>query len=197
MDKWLFLDAPYDIILRYNTVIKGIEYYYSGSTFKSVLVRFWHTMKRSAALTLAHKFKKKSANWAFSKFGKELTVISPKNGKAIKLLIPVSSKLEFKIGDLSYMLVIPLGAPVPITLNAVCSVEELDCAIPNCTLKANVWHNIRHRKCIKGFESKRCISSYFVKQIALCKSHKNLIYVGKYDGPSLRKLFSYTLSNFD
>lgn len=178
-------------------MIRGIEYYYSGSTFKSVLVRFWHTMKRSAALTLAHKLKKKSASWAFSKFGKELTVINPKNGKIIKLLIPVSSKSEFKVGDLNYMLVTPLGPPVPITLNAVCSAEELNCAIPNCTLKANAWHHIRHRKRVKGLERKRSISSYFAKQIPLCKSHHNLVHAGKYDGPSLRKLPGYTPSSFD
>jgi len=46
---------------RYNKVIRGIANYYTGSSQKSVLDRFWHTMKRSAALTLAHRKKKRSA----------------------------------------------------------------------------------------------------------------------------------------
>ena len=95
------------------------------------------------------------------------------------------------------MLVTPLGAPVPVTLNAVCSAEELDCAIPNCTLKAGAWHHIRHRKHIKGSERKKSISSYFAKQIPLCKSHHDLVHAGKYDGPSLRKLLGYIPSSFD
>jgi len=36
-DKWLFLNSGYEIILRFNSVINGIQYYYSGSTYRSVL----------------------------------------------------------------------------------------------------------------------------------------------------------------
>jgi hypothetical protein len=36
-DKWLFLNTDYEIILRFNSVIQGIEYYYSCSTYKSIL----------------------------------------------------------------------------------------------------------------------------------------------------------------
>lgn len=61
VDKWLFLQNDYEIILRFNSIIRGIIYYYSGSTYRSSLDRFWHAMRKSAALTLAHKFKKRSA----------------------------------------------------------------------------------------------------------------------------------------
>jgi hypothetical protein len=61
LDKWLFLDSPYEVILRFNSVIRGVAYYYSGSTYRSVLDRFYSTMKRSAALTLAHMHKKRKA----------------------------------------------------------------------------------------------------------------------------------------
>lgn len=155
-------------------------------------------MKRSAALTLAHKNKKRSAKWAFDKFGTGLTVINKKNGKKVSLLMPkVGGKIKFSAGNLNYMLVIPKGNSLPITLTAVCSASELNCAVPNCTLKAFAWHHIRHRKRIKGNHIQRSIYAYTAKQIPLCKNHHSLVHSGKYDGPSLRKLLGYTPSDFD
>jgi retron-type reverse transcriptase len=40
VDKWLFLDNEYEIIQRFNSVTRGIKYYYSCSTYRSVLDRF-------------------------------------------------------------------------------------------------------------------------------------------------------------
>ena len=59
-DKWLFLPSDQDVIYRFNAVIRGINGYYSGSTQKSVLSRFYFALRKSAALTLAHRHKKKS-----------------------------------------------------------------------------------------------------------------------------------------
>lgn len=197
-DKWLFLNTDYEIILRYNSVIRGIQYYYSCSTYRNVLNRFWHTMRRSAALTLAHKHKKRSAKWSFSNFGNELTVTNPKTGKKTKLLMPKSGdKIKFNDGQINYMLAVPKGVSIPITLNVICSVSDLDCVIPNCTLKANHWHHIKHRKRIKGSNIQKAIYAYTAKQIPLCSTHYNLVHSGKYDGPSLRKLPGYTPSDFD
>ena len=197
-DKWLFLDHEYDIIQRFNSVVRGIKYYYSCSTYRSVLDRFWHNLKRSAALTIAHKNKKRSAKWAFEKYGKDLTVTNRKGDKTISFDTPTAGdKIKFANGDLNYMLVIPKGAPLPITLTAVCSASELNCAVPNCTIKASEWHHIKHRKKIKGNQKQRAIYAYTAKQIPLCKNHHNLVHSGKYDGPSLRKLPGYTPSDFD
>lgn len=197
-DKWLFLDSGYEIIQRFNSVIRGIKYYYSCSTYRSVLDRFWNNMKRSAALTLAHKNNKRSAKWAFDKFGKDLTVTNKKGDKKVFFEIPTSGeRIKFVNGNLNYMLVVPKGSPLPITLTAVCSASELYCAIPNCTIKASEWHHIKHRKRIKGSHSQRAIYAYTAKQIPLCKNHHLLVHAGKYDGPSLRKLPGYTPSDFD
>jgi hypothetical protein len=59
-DKWLFLPSDRDVIHRFNTVLYGIKNYYSGSTQQSVLSRFYFTLRKSAALTLSHRHKKKS-----------------------------------------------------------------------------------------------------------------------------------------
>ena len=197
VDKWLFLNNEYEIILRFNSVIRGIQYYYSGSTYRSSLDRFWHTMKRSAALTLAHKSKKRSAKWALTKFGSELKVVHPINGKEIKLLMPTVGEHKFNAGELNYMLVVPKGVTLPITLNAICSAAELKCAIPNCTQMAKEWHHVKHRKRIKGKVLQRSINAYTAKQIPLCLDHHHLIHNGKYDGPSIRKLPGYTPSDFN
>lgn len=59
-DKWLFMSSV-DIVRRYNAVIRGISNYYSLSTQQSVLYELFYTLRRSCALTLAHKHKKKYA----------------------------------------------------------------------------------------------------------------------------------------
>jgi len=196
LDKWLFLDSPYEVILRFNSVIRGVAYYYSGSTYRSVLDRFYSTMKRSAALTLAHMHKKRKAIWAFDKYGHELKVIS-KTGKVVSLLMPKTGKHAFRDGDLKYALAIPTGVPIPTTLTAVCSVKDLCCAIPNCTLKASQWYHVRYRKRIKGSPLQRKILAYCAKQIPICLNHYQLIHSGKYDGPSIKKLSGYTPSDFN
>ena len=136
VDKWLFLNNPYDIIIRFNSVIRGVAYYYTCSTYRSVLDRFWHTMRRSAALTVAHHFKKRNAKWTFNKFGSNIKVNNPSNGKIVELLMPTVGRHAFKDGQLNHMLVKTEGAPLPVTLNAVCSASELNCAVPNCTRNA-------------------------------------------------------------
>jgi hypothetical protein len=45
-------------------------------------------------------------------------------------------KLTFRKGELSKMMVKIEGIPIPTTLTAVASAHELECAIPNCTLRA-------------------------------------------------------------
>jgi len=198
-DKWLFLDNEYEIIQRYNSVVRGIKYYYSCSTYRSVLDRFWHTLKRSAALTIAHKNKKRSAQWSFKKFGSDLTVTNRKNNKSVSFLIPTigGSKIMFGNGKLDYMLMNPKGVPLPISLAAIVSASELNCAIPNCTLKATEWHHVKHRKRIKGDYREKAVYAYTAKQIPLCNNHHSLVHNGKYDGPSIRKLPGYTPSDFD
>ena len=92
--------------------------------------------------------------------------------------------IKFASGNLNYMLVIPRGVSLPVTLAAVCSASELDCAVPNCTLKASEWHHIKHRKRIKGNQKQRALYVYIAKLIPLCKNHHNLVHSGKYDVPS-------------
>jgi hypothetical protein len=62
---------------------------------------------------------------------------------------------------------------------------------------AGDWHHVRHQKKIKGTGRKKIITTYTAKQIPVCKVHHTLIHNGKYDGPSLKKLKSFTKSGFE
>lgn len=88
--------------------------------------------------------------------------------------LPVSEH-KFKDGQLSYILVTLTSVPLPINLNASCNVKELNCIIPNCTLKAKEWYYLKHRKRFKKNNKERTIHAYSAKQIPLCLNHYNLV----------------------
>jgi hypothetical protein len=176
-----------------------------GSTQQSVLSRFYFALRKSAALTLAHRHKKKSVWWAFKKFGKDLNIIykNKKNKElSVKFLMPKAQKVKWNINknnnNTTTHEIIPViqGISIPKTLNLICSANDLNCSIPNCPNKAENWHHVKHQKKIKGKNLKKIITAYTAKQIPVCLSHHVLIHSGKYDGPSLKKIQGYTPSDF-
>lgn len=103
--KWLFFKSSYDIIFHFNLMIKSIKYFYAGSSYPSVLLKFWYAIKRSCALTLAYRFKQKSAKWAFSKFSKKLIAMQLQKKAKIKFFIPIITKqLMLKMWRSDYIL---------------------------------------------------------------------------------------------
>jgi len=89
-------------------------------------------------------------------YDKELCIPAEGKHKKVCLLQPKSDgKMSFRKGDISKMLVNVEGAPIPTTLTAIASASELDCAIPNCTLRASEWYHIKHRKKYKGSSKKK------------------------------------------
>jgi group II intron reverse transcriptase/maturase len=202
-DKWLFM-SDVDIVKRYNAVVRGISNYYSLSTRQSVLYELFYSLRRSCALTLAHKHKKKYAKWAFDKYGKDLRIEVDCSKEPTGFYLPSISKdvygpkskkksKEVSMSDLTMKI---QGTTIPSTLHAVCHASELDCCIPGCTNKASDWHHIKHRKKYKGSDSARKLLSYTAKQIPICKAHHVSIHSGKYDGPSLRKLEGFIPEDF-
>lgn len=157
-DKWVFLGDDAAIIRRFNSVLRGIANYYSGSTQQSVLSRLYYAWKKSASLTIAHRNSKRYANWTLKKYGKDMVIkTTTKNGKekVVELFIPKAQRVKWHNsakGQLKNVLVVPTGVPIPETLSVVRSTKDLSCAIPNCPNKASEWHKIRHRKRIKGVE---------------------------------------------
>lgn len=199
------MPSDQDVIFRFNAVVKGIKNYYSGSTQQSVLRKFYFVLRKSAALTLAHRHKKKSTWWAFKKFGKDLTIVykNKKNKElSVKFEIPSVSNVSWNLNsgkDSNTRDVLPViqGVPVPRSLSIACSVFEFSCAVPNCPNQAKYWHYVKHQKKIKGKDHLKRILALTAKQIPVCAPHHYLIHSGKYDGPSLRKMKGYSLSDFD
>ena len=204
-DKWLFLPSDQAVIQRYNCVVRGIKNYYSGSTQQSVLSRFYFALRKSAALTLAHRHKKKSVWWAFKEFGKDLTIVyKNKRNKelSVKFENPTASKVSWNLesdtdSNICDVLPVVQGVPVPRSLDIVCSVSELSCAVPGCPNQAGHWHHVTHQKKVKAKDHHKILLALTAKQIPVCAPHHHLIHAGKYDGPSLRKIKGYILSDFD
>jgi Type II intron maturase len=67
VNKWLFLSSDCMVLQRFNAVTRSLANYYSGSFYPTSLIGIYHLLRRSAALTLAHRHKRCTAKWAFDK----------------------------------------------------------------------------------------------------------------------------------
>jgi group II intron reverse transcriptase/maturase len=188
VDKWLFLPSDEAVVHKFNSVARGLAEYYSGSRTPSQLIEFWANIKRSLALTLSHRHNKKTAKYAFKKWGNDLKVSEKvwwkkpemKNTGKWKGTGLLTNIIDHKL----------VGSPFPKTLASITSASQLDCAIPNCPNSAEEWHHIKHRK-----RNKKASLQIAAKQIPICKKHHVLIHNGNYDGPSLKKIAGYTIDS--
>ena len=203
--KWLFLPSAQSVIYHFNAIIKSIGDYYSGSTQKSVLNKFYFALRKSAALTLGYRCRNKSAPCAFETYDKDLTIQYTNKKKKeviIQLNIPSYSTVKWNLNsntNSNAVDVLPSiqGVSIPKTLNIICSASELSCAIPGCVNQAEHWHHVKHQKKMKGKDRQKHLLALTAKRIPVCKPHHHLIHSGKYDGPSLKKMKGYALFNFD
>ena len=201
MDKWIFLDE-YDIINRFNSVVRGLINYYSGSDRISILYEIIYMLKRSAALTLAHRKNKVSAAEGFQLYGDDLTVFNNKTNKQVSFFFPkFTGKAGFfkdgkSIQDWSFLWnsINLKGNRFPKTFNSLQKASNLPCSIPNCKNVSTDWHHLKHRK---KYKSKEIDIAYSAKQIPVCKLHHRLIHNGKYSGKSLRSLEAYDSRDFN
>lgn len=201
-DRWLFLKSDAAVVYRFNEVLRRVSNYYSGSTQQSILSRLYYVLKKSAALTIAHRNSKKYASWTLKKYGKDISIKTQyKNGSSaiVRLFAPKVGKVRWHIengGQLTDLLTIPAGVVATEISNPICSVRNCFCSIPNCLNTAIEWYTIKHRKIIKSHKAQKKSNAYIVKWIPICLKHYLSIYSGKYDGPSLRKLRGYILNTF-
>jgi len=208
VDKWIFLPDDYEVVKRFNAVMRGIANYYCGTEYPSALYELWELLRRSLALTLAHRHKKRTAKAAFQKWSRDLVVCYKvkKEGKterrSVNFEIPNISYGKFKRpgalqGEFSWLMhtTTPQGAVFPKTLSGIVSANELFCSIPHCPNMAKEWHHITPRKRLKRKNRRAIEVAYNTRQIPVCLAHHKLITNGKYDGPSLRKLPAYDAGN--
>jgi len=200
LDKWIFLPSDLDVIRRYNAVASGIAQYYAGSRYPCALNEFWSVLKRSLALTLAHRHKDRTAKSAFTKWGLDLCIPNPK-GKPVCWQRPEIEGGKWKTGKAtqgeiaSILEWFPEGKSLPKTLSHVLAGNDLSCSIPNCLNKAEAWHHVKHRKRYKVSGVAKLALDLSGKQIPVCKLHHVSIHSAKYDGPSLRKVPGFTIDS--
>jgi group II intron reverse transcriptase/maturase len=210
VDKWISLVGDEYVIRRYNSIMRGIANYYSGNEYPSALYGLFYLLKRSAALTLAHRHKLKSAKKAFQRWGKDLSVpIKSKPGQVVSFEMPTVKyglkKPSAKEGNLYWLRNVTSSSGHALvhrtnskTLNAIVSVTELACCIPSCPNMANEWYHVNSQKRskAKSFKQQYDVANRS-RQIPVCSAHHAQITSGKYDGPSLRKIPGYDAENID
>ena len=196
-DKWLYL-KPYFIVQRYNSVVRGLINYYSGSERLMDTYHVIYGLRRSAALTLAHHKKRTSAQWAFKTWGSNLKVELPCSSatkvKSVEFFFPSLEKRNYRWGSLNINEVsgkVISGFPLAKTMTLVKAAKELQCSIPNCYNQASDWHHIRHRRKVAGSGSEKSFQVVHARQIPVCKKHHRDIHMGTYDGVNLKKIHGY------
>lgn len=98
-DKWLYLKNDAAVVYKFNSVFRNIANYYSSSTQQRILSRFYYALKKSAALTIAHRNSKKHASWTLKKYGKNMVIFNTDNvrkDKFVEIFIPKTQKIKWR-----------------------------------------------------------------------------------------------------
>jgi len=74
VNHYVFLTNDSCVLSRFNFILKSLADYYSGSECPFALHELYVLLRRSCALTLAHRHKMKSTKSAFLRWGTDLTV---------------------------------------------------------------------------------------------------------------------------
>lgn len=167
------LDHP-DILKYYNSILRGIQNYYSFAKNRSAVARIGWLLKESCALTLARKFKLKTTAKVFEKFNKDLgynagedkriSFISISYAKAVNIAKAVKPNLD------------PIKS-IESVWNAKFTKSNLTAPCVICGDYNNVeMHHVRQIRDMKNPNSKldfftRQMAAINRKQVPLCKDH--------------------------
>ena len=174
-----------DIIRRYNAIIRSILNYYSCINHRSDLWKVLAILRKSCALTLAHKHKLDSAARVFSKFGPLLTIRNEMGQEVAKLSYPKSLKtsIDFKIkasAGISPSIIDIVLDKVPGSTKTNIKVAEV-CEADGCETTQNL--QAHHLNPMAGINKRKDLSSFEKALIArkrkvvmLCKKHHNQLH---------------------
>lgn len=173
------------IVIRFSSIIRGLNNYYSCVNKRSDLWKVFAILRKSCALTLAHKHKINSAARVYAKYGPNLTM--HKLGKEVtSLFYPKSlkTKIDFKTrkGDLlQYQSVLDLEIDIvkgSHKLNVKSAdVCQYECCDKTENLETHHIHpiaNLSKRKDLSAFE--KALIRRKRKVVMLCKKHHNLLH---------------------
>lgn len=172
------------IVSRYSAVIRGILNYYSCINRRSDLWKVFAILRKSCALTLAHKHNINSAARVFAKYGPNLT-IRELGKEVVSLFYPKSLKtrIDFKTRQGSYLSPsiidieidkIPGSTKTNLKTSPVCEFEGCDATTNLESHHINPMSNIAKRKDLSTLE--KHLIRRKRKVVMLCKKHHHLLH---------------------
>lgn len=173
------------IVTRFSAIIRGINNYYSCINRRSDLWKVFAVLRKTCALTIAHKHKINSAARVYAKYGPNLA-ISKMGKKVTSLFYPKSlkTKIDFKTrkGDLlQYHSVMDLEIDAikgshkyNTKTSEVCQFEDCEIAENLEAHHINPIANLSKRKDLSAFE--KALIGRKRKTVMLCKKHHNLLH---------------------
>jgi group II intron reverse transcriptase/maturase len=188
---WLVYDE-WEIVERYNAVLRGVLNYYSFAYNRSKLQRVHYTLKFSLAHTLANR-RRTSISKVLSK-GKNCPTAF-KNTRTGRVPVKFETP-SFKTNTKDFR----TGAKLESVVNTYFNKRSRSKLGSHCAIcletEGVVMHHLRHiRKVgvrVKGFD--RVMSALNRKQLPVCQGCHHLIHTGKYDGLSLSGLADQKLA---
>lgn len=186
------LDHP-DIIKYYNSVVRGIQNYYNFSRNRTAVAWIGWLLKESCALTLARKFKLRTASKIFRKLGNDLGF--QVNDKSRISFIDTAYTKAINIAKAGGTHIDPLKN-IEMVWNAKFTKSKLFAPCVICGSQVDVeMHHVRKIKDMKNPHNKldfftRQMAAINRKQVPLCKEH----HIGLHNNTwtdSERAIFNY------
>jgi retron-type reverse transcriptase len=199
--EWTVLN-DYEIVMRYNYVIRGLVNYYAKSVRDfSQLNKYIYILNYSCAHTLANKHNS-SIRKVFKKYGSSITAVQIKKNKRS------NKELESSITLLTYIACKKIAEKgfsgprreddflhVRVNWRTVYKLSKY-CAICGSTDEVQM-HHVKHvtkmGETITGFQ--RIMSVLNRKQICVCSACHKRIHWGKYDGINLDEFYDPDLAS--
>lgn len=180
--------SDYEIVLRYNSIVRGIGNYYSFCNNPNELAHIYYLMRMSLARTLGNKHKIKGRK-IWKKYGKHLTATRA-DGKKTVSFTPIKN-FKRTVRNFKTKTVKTDYAAEFLTwgVRSKSFLRNYGCAICNSRKKIEV-HHVKHiKKAEVRYSGFSKVMGYINrKQIPVCKKCHWDIHLGKYDGVTLKEL---------
>lgn len=182
--RWSMLEDK-KIVSRYSAIIRGLLNYYSCINKRSELWKVFAVLRKSCALTLAHKHKMSSAARVYARYGPFLTVRNNLGTEQVSLFYPKSlkTKIDFKIRKDSVQYpevldveidLIPGSDKTNLKTGSVCEYEGCDETENLEAHHINPVGNLYKRKDLSAFE--KTLIRRKRKVVMLCKKHHQALH---------------------
>lgn len=182
--KWCMLEDA-QIVTRYSSIIRGILNYYSCINKRSELWKVFAILRKSCALSLAHKHGLSSAARAYARYGPNLTIRDDTGRIKSTLFYPKSLKTKIDFKTRKDRVIYPSVLDIEIDLVPGSSKNNIKtaetCEYEGCAINENLEahhlnpiSNLYKRKDLTSFE--KTLIRRKRKVVMLCKKHHLILH---------------------